>query len=500
MFDEGSGQGGSGSGQGAKAGRPTRRQYAADQQRREAWLDTLGVTEPEDRKLFSRLLTSGIDMTSVLSEADPDEQVALAMELVEKNKRKFDRMEHAYVPERTAVRDTMRIGSKAMAAIVEDRNYVRRALLLVARIRAEHEAKIARLTLLENELLVHFAGLTERRNAAFQALDLGPAVTARVLEFNELLRSQTDREDAPSVDNFLAWCTSRKGKKKDADEVLEALRETLVTAEGMASNTDELRDNRCDHSTSDEPPFNMEETDYKGPMNPSETADLDDTSPGVDAGNSNPKAAYTSEQADCLAAPAHGHLLSPDMRPKSAQAESDDVSEQDRTCRVKPIMWLDFDQRATGYDVITYFQPSDQLPPYDEAFMPPVSTMVELGTYAQIDNFDPAILALWDTPAIGLNHDGASLMLDRKLALAVARKAIQRALTEAAKAGRVIDLTDDHISMMARFWTFAIVGRNRPELIMSEWPANFFRGVRGHSPFMEGRTHFWVRDMISTRI
>ncbi|MXO92595.1 hypothetical protein GRI62_03115 [Erythrobacter arachoides] len=129
------------------------------------------MTDPEDRKLFSRLLTSGIDLTKVLSETDPVEQVTLAMEAVEKNKRKFDRMQHAYVPERTALRDTMRIGSKAMAAIIEDRNDARRALLLVSRIRAEQEAKIARLTLIENELLVHFAGLTERQTEAFQALD-----------------------------------------------------------------------------------------------------------------------------------------------------------------------------------------------------------------------------------------------------------------------------------------------------------------------------------------
>ena len=126
------------------------------------------MTDPEERKMFSRLLNSGIDLTCVLSEADPTEQVALAMELVEENKRKFDRMEHTYVPERTALRDTMRIGSKAMATIIEDRNDARRALLLVARIRAEQEAKIARLTLLENELLVHFAGLTERQNEAIR--------------------------------------------------------------------------------------------------------------------------------------------------------------------------------------------------------------------------------------------------------------------------------------------------------------------------------------------
>ena len=336
MFDEGSGQKGSGNGQGTKAGRPTRRDYAAQQQRRDAWLDALGVTNPEDRKLFSRLLTSGIDMTSVLSEADPDEQVALAMESVEKNKRKFDRIEHTYVPERTALRDTMRIGSKAMAAIVEDRNYVRRALLLVARIRAEHEAKIARLTLLENELLVHFAGLTERQNAAFRALDLGPALIARVLEFHGLLRSQPSREDAPSVDDFLVWCASRKGAKKDADEVFEALRQTFPTAEVIASNTDEIRDNRCDPSMSDEPPFNLKETNYRDPMNPSETVDLDETSPGVDARNSSSEAAYSSEQTAYLTAPALGQLCSPDMSSKQARALSVDVSEQHLESRVNP--------------------------------------------------------------------------------------------------------------------------------------------------------------------
>lgn len=500
MLGEASGQRGNGSGDRASAGRPTRREYAAEQQRREAWIDTLGLTDPEDRKLFSRLLTSGIDVTSVLSEADPVEQVALAMELVEKNKRKFDRMEHAYVPERTALRDTMRIGSKAMAAVIEDRNDARRALLLVARIRAEQEAKIARLTLLENELLVHFAGLTERQNAAFRALDLGPALIARVLEFHGLLRSQTGREDALSVDDFLAWCASRKGEKKDADEVLEALRETFLTAEVIASNTDEIRDNRCDPSTSDEPPIDLEETNFKDPMDPSETADLDETSPGEDAGNSNAEAAYISEHTAHSTTPALGQLFSPDMSAKPAQAQTVDVPKQHRESRVKPRIWIDLDQRTTGYDVITYFQPSDQLSPYDEAFMPPVSTMVALGIYAQIDSFDSTILAPWDEPGISLHHGGSRQMLNRKLALAVARKAIQRAVSEAANAGRVIDLTNDQISMMARFWTFAIVGRNRPELIMSEWPTNFFSGVRGHSPFLEGKSHFWIRGMLSTSV
>ena len=394
MFDEESGQGGSGSGQGAKAGRPTRREYAAEQQRREALLDALGMSDPEERKLFSRLLTSGVDLTSVLSEADPVEQVALAMELVEKSKRKFDRMENAYVPERTALRDTMRIGSKAMAAIVKDRDDSCRALLLVARIRAEQEAKIARLTLLENELLVHFAGLTERQNAAFRSLDLGPASIARVLEFHGLLRSQTGQEEAPTVDDFIAWCASRGNEGESVGDVLEALRETFLSAEVMASGPHDLSGSQPNPNTPDEPSMNLEETSHNDPIDPFGTAKLDETSREMDAENARSEAAYTSKKDDYPANPAFSQRLSSDLRSKPAREESDNVSEQDRQDRVKPMFWLDLDQRETGYDVITYFKPSDQLPPYDDSFMPPVSTMVELGIYAQIDNFDPTILTL----------------------------------------------------------------------------------------------------------
>ncbi|MCV0382620.1 MAG: hypothetical protein K5799_04065 [Erythrobacter sp.] len=500
MRDERSKQRRNDSGEDVKAPRPTRKEYAVEQQRREAWLDALGVDDREDRKLFSRLLISGVDLTSVLSERDPVDQVALALELVEKNKRKFDRMEHTYVPERIALRDTMRIGSKAMAAIVEDRDDVRRALLLVARIRAEQEAKIARLTLLEDELLVHFAGLTERQNAAFQALDLGPALIARVLEFHGLLRAQKGHGDAPTVGDFIAWCASRGNKEENAGEVLEALKGTSLAAEVLASNTHELPENRCDPSTSDEPSVNVEETSYNETIEPSEIVNPGETLREMDAQNSISESGYKFEQTDCPPYPAGGQCLSPDLSSNLGRDGSDNVSEQDRQSRVKPMLWHDLEQQETGYDVITYHKPSDQLPPYDEAFMPPASNMVSLGIYAQIGGFDPTILAPWDNPAIGLNHDGSRMMLDRKLALAVAKKAIKRALTEAANAGRVLDVTDSHISMMARFWTFAVVGRNRPDLIMSEWPADFFSGVQGHCPIMQDKGHFWIRGMLPERV
>ncbi|KLE35960.1 hypothetical protein AAW00_06320 [Aurantiacibacter luteus] len=437
-----------------------------------------------------------MDLTSVLSEADPVEQVALAMELVEENKRKFDRMEHAFVPERTALRDTMRVGSKAMATIVEDRNDVRRALLLVARIRAELKAKIARLTLLENELLVHFAGLTERQNAAFRALDSGPAVIARVLEFHGLLRSKARQEDANTVDDFIAWCASRGKAIKGRDEVLEGLRE------GARTYIQSLEPATEDRYVDDEPGSFTEAQDEVGEDLSSDFATLtdtpaewdkvhsDDAEGGHEMAPAKPDISRFEEPANVPSKTGSSATLA------GLGADAKVPKDADVGLSVPAMFWYDLPQWKTGYEVLPQWKQSEELPSYDELFLPPVSTIVDLAKYAQIDDFDPMKLALWDDPADVPSGVMSSNALNPREALAVARKAIERALETSVQNGQDIQATNPQINLLARFWTFAIVARNRPELIMTQWDEGFFVGVRGHHPVLKKIGHFWIKGVL----
>ncbi|KLE31277.1 hypothetical protein AAW00_14040 [Aurantiacibacter luteus] len=390
----------------------------------------------------------------------------------------------------------MRVGSKAMAAIIEDRNDARRALLLVARIRAEQEAKIARLTLIENELLVHFAGLTERQNAAFQALDLGPAVTARVLEFHGLLRSKTGQEDAPTGDDFLEWCASRGKEIKGREEVLAALRQ------GTATEVQSLGPAKG-YRHADDKAGSIEEVPLRGEMDlssgfarvansPAQWKEVrsDDAEGGQEMPSSELDKTRTEEPTNAPLSMS----LSATIAGFGADAMEPDEADMRR--RVPAIFWYDLPQWKTGYEVLPQWKESDELPSYDEVFLPPVSTMVGLAKYAQIDDFDPMKLAQWDDPSDAPSGFLYTSALNPREALAVARKAIHRALETSAPKGQDIQATDPQINLLARFWTFAIVACNRPDLILTQWDEGFFDGVRGHHPVLKKMGHFWIKGVL----
>lgn len=223
----------SGEGREPEAGtaRPSRREYEAEQQKREALLDRMGITDPEERKLYARASSSELDPTVVLAEPDPAAQVRLALALVDENKRRIDRMAHTFVPERTKVRSTMRVGSEAMKNIVKDRSEVLKTLLMLGKIRASLEAELAQNLLLTNEYLVHLAGLTKREGAAMQATGSGPAALARLLEMHGLLKDMAGASGAKLMDDLTEFLEERGRKRRVdcevQDAVLERVQESL---------------------------------------------------------------------------------------------------------------------------------------------------------------------------------------------------------------------------------------------------------------------------------
>ena len=198
----------------------SRSDYAAEQQEREAFLDRMNVTDPKERELYARACTSELDLNSILASSDPVEQLFMALALVEQNKGRINRVAHALVPERTSVRDSMRIHSKAMEAIFKDRDDVLGTLHVLGKMKDRIEADLTRLTILENEFLVHLARLNEKQRSAIDAIDPGLTETARLLELHGLLRTLAGPDGAVVVDEFCEFLTT-KGHGRPVDPIVK---------------------------------------------------------------------------------------------------------------------------------------------------------------------------------------------------------------------------------------------------------------------------------------
>ena len=156
----------------------SRSEYAAEQRERDTFLDRMNITDPVLRDAYARAQSSRFDLADIMMVTDPDERLVLIQSMIEKRARSIDRAAHVLVPERTSLRPSMRIDSKASQAVFADHESTRRTLFALGRIRDEFAQRDAEIMHLEIEYLAHFASLTECETKVVHALDPGPAALA----------------------------------------------------------------------------------------------------------------------------------------------------------------------------------------------------------------------------------------------------------------------------------------------------------------------------------
>ncbi|GGD55932.1 hypothetical protein GRI62_03125 [Erythrobacter arachoides] len=297
------------------------------------------------------------------------------------------------------------------------------------------------------------------------------------------------------MDEFIAWCASRGKAIKDQEEVLEALRQGISLDIQSLESPVEIRHTDASDLI-EEAPERVREDQLSG------LASMTDFSTEEDAvGSDNAQNRHEMPSSE----PDETRFEEPANAPSSMGlsatmaglgADAKDLDGADMGRRVPSMFWYDLPQWKTGYEVLPQWKHSAELPSYDDVFLPPFSTMVDLAKYAQIDGFDPMKLALWDDPPDGPSGVLNISALNPREALAVARKAIERALQTSVQKGQDVQATNPQINLLARFWTFAIVARNRPELVLTQWPDGFFDGVRGHHPVLKEMGHFWIKGVL----
>ena len=288
----------------------SRSEYAAEQRERDSFLDRMNILDPTLRELYARARSSHIDLADILSLADPQEQLAKTQSLIDEKKRSVDRLASLLVPERTSLRPTMRIDSKATKDIFGDRDEVLKVLYILGLIRAENAAKDVEIERIQTEFLAHFARLTELQSKAVKAIDLGPAALARVLELYGHLRAIKGPNGANLIDDLCAFLEQRGHGRPVKNQISDALKELLEASLNAGSHDpDEIPDahvsaaiNGNAENTSDQ--IQIAEADSPEEANLEQPAPLGDCNNAPEFGSSppdgvaNPSSEYDAVSTD----------------------------------------------------------------------------------------------------------------------------------------------------------------------------------------------------------